>query len=243
MQALNRLMLILEAVATNGRPSRAAEVAQATDLSLSTVARLMHAMADEGLLHRSGSNRTYTLGPRLFSLVRAVSTELDIADVARPALERLRDITGETASLHVLTGVERLCVAVVESRHQVRRVVSVGFSEPLLPTATGTVLLAGQPAEQRGYVLDSLELPHRERAELEAKLDDIRRRNWALVVDDWVPGLAGLSAAVRDGDVTRAAISVSGPTFRFSEDVAMRHVDVVLKTAQELGQQLRHRGR
>ncbi|MEX2556638.1 MAG: IclR family transcriptional regulator [Actinomycetota bacterium] len=237
MQALNRLTMILEAVASSSRASTAAEVSQAVGLSLSTTTRLMHLMADKGLLHRTGHDRRYTLGPRLFALVRAASADLDIAEIARPYLERLRDVTGETASLHVLHGSERLCVAVAESRHQVRRVVSVGLSEPVQGTATGSVLLAGQPLEERAELAERLRLGPKKLKEL----DEINERGWALVVDDWVPGLAGLSAAVRDGDVTVAALSVSGPSSRFTREVALGHLDVVLETALALGEQLRHR--
>ena len=236
MQALDRLVGILEAVAASKRPVGAADVAQATGLSLPTVARLMQELVAQDMLHRSAHDRRYTLGPKLFTLARAAAAQLDGAALVRPVLDDLRDVTGETVSLHVLRGGQRVCVAEAPSRHEVRRVVPLGLTQPLVGTATGEVLLAGATAEERSRVLDSLGLAAPEQRELERRLERVREQGWALVVDDWRAGLAGLSAAVRDGGITVAALSASGPSARFTEKVARGHVDDILEAARQLSE-------
>src|SRR5262245_57372728 len=100
MQSLDRLVSILETVAISERGLTASEVTKAMGLPMATVSRLMHVLADYDLLQRFGGQREYVLGPRLFALVGAATAQLDLVTVARPHLERVRDATEETTSLH-----------------------------------------------------------------------------------------------------------------------------------------------
>lgn len=238
MQALERLISILEAVSVNGEPSRPSEIAQTLDLPLPTVARLMHQLADENLLHRSTRDGAYTLGPRFLALARVAASRLDLTELSRPALEELRDITGETASLHVLRGVQRVCICEVQSRHPVRRVVPVGLAQPLHGNATGEVLLAGAPEPERRAAIRAARLSAKERRALEGRLEQAREQGYLLVVDTWVKGLAGLSVPVEDGNTTLAAVSVSGPSDRLTEEIALSHVTTVINVARRLSHQL-----
>jgi DNA-binding IclR family transcriptional regulator len=234
MRTLDRLIAILETVATSERPVSPARVAEVVGLSLSTVARLMNQMAHRQLLDRSERNGTYTLGARLFAIARAGAEQHDLRRLAQPLMEQLRDVTGETVSLHVRTGGRRVCIAEVPSRHEVRRVIPLGLSLSLYGSATGEVLLAGAPVRERQDEIDALGLSPKERSALEARLERIRQEGWAILVDEAVKGVAGLSAAITDGVSTVAALSVSGPSSRFTERVARSHVDALLQATSEL---------
>jgi IclR family acetate operon transcriptional repressor len=232
VQSLDRLMTILETVGAHPDRVSAAEVAQETGLSLSTVSRLMIQFADAGLLYRTGTDRRYCLGPRVYALARAADAQLDLPTIARPVLEGLRDLTGETVSMHVLRGSQRVCIAEVPSRHPLRRVVPVGLAEPLAGSATGAVLLADRSDEEQQRELMALSDEGRQR--FAQALRQARETGWVLVVDDWVGGLAGLSVAVRSGGKTEAAVSVSGPSARFTRHAAESHLDEVLEAARTI---------
>jgi DNA-binding IclR family transcriptional regulator len=236
VQALDRVIAILEAVTEQAAGATASEVAAAADLSLSTATRLLHQLAERQVVVRTNGDRRYILGPRLFGLVRRGTAQLDLEGLARPILQRVRDITGETASLHVRRGDSRICVAAVTSRQPVARHVPIGTAMPLHRNATGEVLLAGASAEERSRYVAALRLEPRDEQELERRLERIRRDGWALVVDQWVPGVTGISTAVTDGDTTVAALSVSGPASRFDESAAQSHLPTILGAAAELSQ-------
>ena len=123
------------------------------DLPLSTVARLMRQLSDAGLLYRSEPDSRYALGYRVFALAAAGVSRIDLAEVALPVMRQLRDASGETTSLHVVRGTQRVCIAEMQSHAQVRRVVPPGSTNQLAGTATGDVLLVGaSPAEFRAAV-------------------------------------------------------------------------------------------
>ena len=238
MRALQRVMAILSAVADAPEPQTPARVARTTALSLSTVARMMREMADEGLLERSERDGSYALGTRLYRIVQAGARYSDPVSSIRPILTEVRDATGETTSLHVRNRGQRVCIAEVQSQHDLRRVVPLGLALSLYGTATGEVLLAGAPPEEREQELDDLGLSTSEHAELEARLTKIRAQGWAIVSDRWLQGVTGLSVAVRNQGTTIAALSASGPTSRFTPEIAENHVPLLIDAADRVATHL-----
>ena len=236
MQSLDRLVSILETVATSERGLTASEVTKAMGLPMATVSRLMHVLADYDLLQRFGGQREYVLGPRLFALVGAATAQLDLVTVARPHLERVRDATEETTSLHVRLGNQRVCIVEVPSRHRLRRVAPVGKAEPLDASATSSVLLARM--EEKDEIVAALDLTVKQRRILKKRVTHALEHAWALNVEEWLPDLVGLSAAVQDSDTTLGALSVSGPANRFTRERALAHVDTVLEAASRIAFQL-----
>jgi IclR family acetate operon transcriptional repressor len=230
LRALERVVAILEHVARDPRPAGPARIAETTGLSLSTVSRLMRQLADEGLLQRSERDATYVLGDRLLLLVQGSLAGADPVDRVGPLLRQVRDATGETTSLHRRRNNARVCIAKADSPHDVRRVISVGESLPLHGTAGGEVLLAGALEAGGEDAVDGLEDP-----ELRARLDKIVQTGWALNSDSYQPGVTGLAVAVRYRGRTVAVLTVAGPSFRFSEKVALSHLPLVTQAADLIG--------
>jgi DNA-binding IclR family transcriptional regulator len=77
------------------------------------------------------------------------------------------------------------------------------------------------------------------KAALRAELDKVREQGYALAVDELEVGLTAVAAPIRSahGDVI-ASMSVSGPTFRLTEDRVPAVVDAVLEAALEVSHRL-----
>jgi DNA-binding IclR family transcriptional regulator len=109
----------------------------------------------------------------------------------------------------------------------------VGQSCPAHATSSGKVLLAGlEPAEVRNRLpatLESFTVNTVVRiSDLERELAVVRERGWATVVEELEIGLNAVSAPVYDsGSNVVAALSVSGPAYRFGAD---RFSEVAKKT-------------
>ncbi len=177
-------------------PLSLADLVSATGLSRATAHRLAVALEVHEMVARTGDGR-FELGPRL--------TGLSLPVAARPALERLRDETGESVQLYVRRGDRRLCVASLESPHGLRTIVAVGASLPLSVGSAGKVL-RGDP--------ESL------------------RRGWAQSVEEREPGVASVSAPVGDGSGgVAAAVSVSGPVGRTTRSPGRQYATAVTRAA------------
>jgi len=233
VQALDRLTSILELVAAHGQPVGAAEVARATDLPISTIVRLMRQLSEAGLLDRAPDGARYSLGARVFAIANAGTSRVDLADAAMPAMRELGELTGETISLHVRRGNQRVCLAEVPSTHQVRRVVPPGMVQELCGTATGEVLIAGNPKTELDTAIAHARLAAGARAALNERLMEIVARGYA-INDNHVENLTGISAPIRSGERTIAALTISGPTVRFDRATAERNAPALLEAVASL---------
>lgn len=205
---LDKVVAILR-VAGEG-PVTFREVCERTGISRATAHRLAQGMEVAGLLRR-GDDGAYTPGLALIGLGRAALEAFPLATVATPVLRRLRDETGESAQLFVVEEGERLCVAAVDSGHELRTIVPVGARLPLDVGSAGRVL--------RG---------------------DVEPGRWVESVGERAPGVASVSAPVCGDERILAAVSVSGPIERVTRAPGKRFGDIVVAAAREVESALAH---
>lgn len=219
VQAVDRALDVLEALAAAGAPLGVSGLAQTTGLPVGTIHRLLRTLAGRGFVRQEAS-REYSLGPAFFRVGHASARAL--AGPGRPYLVRLVEISGETANLAVLEGDHVVYVAQVHSSHRLRTFAEVG--KQVLPhsTAVGKVLLADRPAEFVEGVVRRVGLPAHTPATITdaalftAELDRVRMRGWAVDDGEEEVGVCCYAVPVRDGGRVVAAMSVSGPAARFA---------------------------
>jgi len=84
---------MIEVIAANGSPSTLAEITRKTGLPRSTAHHLLRALVEFGYLVKDDNKLTYTLAPKLFRLTEPSWTKEQLADIAKPFLEKLRHLT------------------------------------------------------------------------------------------------------------------------------------------------------
>jgi DNA-binding IclR family transcriptional regulator len=240
VSVLDRSAAVLEAVERGASSLR--QLVEATGLSQTTAHRLAASLHQHGLLARDHNGR-WRLGPRLFALATAARRDLPLRDLARPALARLSEVTGESAQLYLRDGDRRLCVEVVESEQELRTIVPVGSELPLGAGSAGHVFLAHSPPRDAELLLRGTEpppwkpagaLPWAER--MRGRLQTIRRRGWAESVEERERGVASVSAPVLDATGHPAAVvSISGPIGRLGRTPGKHYANAVVTAAREVG--------
>ncbi|HEX5194626.1 MAG TPA: IclR family transcriptional regulator [Solirubrobacteraceae bacterium] len=140
----------------------------------------------------------------------------DLIELAQPRLRRLAEETGETANLIVPRPGGTEAIAQADGQHLLGVTNWVGRPLGLHCTAAGKVFLAHrtEPMPDGPLVARTSETLT-DRTLLQADLDGVLARGYAVLVDELEPGLAAVAAPVRerDGDVV-AALCVSGATLR-----------------------------
>ena len=131
-------------------PRSLAELMLVTGLPRATTYRLATALEAHGLVRRDLDGR-FALGLGLVALGRAAAHGLGLPEVARPALEALRDATGESAQLYVRDGDRRVCVEALESPHGLRTIVPLGAALPLDVGSAGRILRGDPESLKRGW--------------------------------------------------------------------------------------------
>ena len=224
---LDKAVGVLHAVAESG--CGLAELCERTGLPRATAHRLATGLEFHRLLTRDDSGR-WILGPALAELSARVNDPLLAAGAA--VLPGLREITGESVQLYRREGTTRVCIATLEPPAGLRDTVPLGARLPMTAGSGARVLLAYSDAATRQAVLESAKFTDR-------TLADVRRRGWAQSAAEREPGVASVSAPVRDrDDVVIAAVSISGPIDRMGRRPGDRWAADLLAAAEALTQRL-----
>lgn len=155
----SRILAILEAFEANGPTLTLSQVAEHTQIPVSTAHRLMSELEEWGALTRDDNGR-YHVGLRLWGLAQGGG--LRLRDSARPFLQDLFSLTQETAHLAIREGSEALYVDRIYSSKRVPRASRIGGRLPLHATAVGKVLLAYEaPWFRDAYLHEHLAAPTR----------------------------------------------------------------------------------
>jgi DNA-binding IclR family transcriptional regulator len=217
------------------------EVSRQLKLNKSTVLRLLNVLEQRGYVEKDRAGGGYQIGPRIIEIGLGAAARLDLLQRARPFLERLVRESGETAHLGVLRDGKALSLANVESPRTLRTPATVGGRSPAHCTSIGKVILAYRPAAD----VDELVATHglkkytdqtiTTRAGFRAELERVRRQGYGMDNEEFERGLRCIGAPVRDytGAVV-AAISVTGPTLRLTEELTPSLIGLVVAVAAEL---------
>ena len=142
VKTVAKVLDLLEHVAAAGRPVSVSELAATTGFNVSTAHRLMQTLARRNYVEQDPSTRAYALGPRLLELGSAYTRSLDLIGAARPRIEELRDLAGETVHLAILSERDVVEICTAAGKQAVTVSMGTGRRDPAHCTATGKVLLA-----------------------------------------------------------------------------------------------------
>ncbi|MBZ4547577.1 MULTISPECIES: IclR family transcriptional regulator [Mycobacterium avium complex (MAC)] len=224
---LDKAVGVLHTVAQS--PCGLAELCERTELPRATAYRLAAALEVHRLLARGDDGR-WRLGPAVTELAAHVNDPLLAAGSA--VLPLLRETTGESVQLYRREGTDRVCVAALEPAAGLRDTVPVGARLPMTAGSGAKVLLAHSDAATQKAVLANAKFTARTLAE-------VRRRGWAQSVAEREPGVASVSAPVRDSrGAVIAAISVSGPIDRIGRRPGARWAADLVSAAEALTRRL-----
>jgi DNA-binding IclR family transcriptional regulator len=234
---LGKIVEILNAF-TLARPAMSLrEIHEETGLPTSTVQRLVTNLVANGFLDRADDK--VRIGVRMAHWAAAAAKDLDVLDVVNPVLKQLRDRTGETAGFFRSEGTQRVCIAVAETRHALRREMSVGKIAPVSVGSSGRVLLAWDPAlaervlgEELPQLTESSVTDH---DELRRLVKQTHAEGFAITVGERIDAASGLAAPVFDsaGDLV-GALMVHGPTLRMPHEQCVEWVDLVVEYAEQI---------
>jgi len=232
-----KIIGMLEAVASSAEPIGLMELAAVVGMDKSAASRHAAALVEQGLLRRNPDTRKYSVGDRTVAFASTVLGRANLRSSAVPHLVRLRDASGETASLALRVGAERVCVAAVESRHEVRRVVQVGERLPLHEGVCGEVLLSVLPPAELRSALQVAEALGADMPRLHAGVLAARRRGYSAAEGLRVPGVSAIAVPVHAEGVEQvAALILAGPEQRFTmarmEEVAPAMVTAAAALSQ-----------
>ena len=246
VQAVDRSLAILEAMAREGGPMALGEISAEVELTRSTVHRLLATLISRGFVRQDPMSGRYFLGLKALEVGASCLTNMDIRFIARPFLRELARECGETANLAVLDGLEVVYIDQVETENLIKMRARLGWRGPAYCTAAGKALLADLPRAElerligqrvlKRYTARTITDPER----LFEELARIREEGYALDFGEMEPGVRCAAAPIRSHEGPALyAVSVSGPGIRINGDRLRRFiVPAVLRAAEAISGEL-----
>lgn len=220
IQSVSRAIELLRLVANGQVDPTGTALAKAAGLAVPTAHHLLGTLTAHGMLVRD-SHGGYGLGPGVAVLAEAYLRDVSPPDYLLAPLRQLVETTGETGYLAAWRQGDIRMLAVVDGALPVRVSVPVGPYLDAHARASGKLLLAMAPPDQRSAYLAG----HPLRAltprtiTTTARFDDalagIRADGYSVDEEEYQQGVSCVAAPVRHGDVVVASFALSVPAERF----------------------------
>jgi DNA-binding IclR family transcriptional regulator len=248
-KAFTKGLRLLETLALSERPRGVTDIATELKLTKSNVHRLLTTLQALGYVRQIPQYSTYELTTKLWELGNNVIRRMDLVKVARPAMTKLAEITGETIHLSVLDDIDVIYVDKIESDQHIRAHTSVGSRAPAFAVATGKAMLAHLPDSYierfRPHLKRYTNTTRTTIEDLRADIEQTRAQGYASVLrGEWREGIAACACAIlgRSGEVV-GAIGMSGPDTRIKRKQIKQFSADVMEAASTISAALGYSGR
>lgn len=242
VQSVDRAITVLEILAARGSAG-VSEVADEIGVHKSTAFRLLAALEEHDLVRQSEDRGHYELGFGMLRLSNSIPGRLDLVRQARPVMDALAHELDETINVAVLRQGYIVNVGQSIGRSAVAAHNWIGELTPPHATSSGKILLANLGAEQRrmmtGQLVRFTDNTITTRSALDKELLTVTQAGYASTDEELEIGLRAIAAPLRDhtGAIV-AALSVSGPAYRFDVDRTTRLVAAVCRAADQISSRL-----
>lgn len=236
-------MTVLELLARTGEVG-ITDIAGELGVHKSTASRLVSVLESRGLVEQLGERGKYVIGFGVVRLAGAATERMDLPRLGRPFCDSLASELGETVNIAIRDYDVAINISQARGTAAVTAHNWVGQRTPLHATSSGKVLLAHAPPEDQDDLLTEELQQYTTRTVIDADalrkhFHEIVRDGYATSYEELELGLNAAAVAVynHDGGVI-AALSASGPSYRFSRRRVKEVVSGLTTASKELSAQL-----
>jgi DNA-binding IclR family transcriptional regulator len=248
VKVLEKAFRILSLFDERGKALTVKEISELLEYNKSSALRIIRNLEEFAYLERVEGSQAYKLGFGIYTLGQLAESYEHIRKAAKPYLEELWRLCGETVHLAVMHNGQALYIDKIESTRTLRIISRVGASLHCHCSGVGKVLLSALNKKQLMGVIDEWGLPKKTEntftdiSAFQEELERIRENGYALDNEEIEYGLKCVAAPVRNelGKVV-AAVSISGPRDRIDADLEEYRKKVV-ETAEMISKKIGYEG-
>ncbi len=238
LSTLDRGLSVLRAFGRESPQMTLSDVAAVTRLSPAAARRCLNTLVKLGYVAKH--HRHFLLRPEVMSFASAYLDSMSLGELVRPHLQAVRDETGDSSSLAVLSGYDILYLVHVSTNRMVRLAAGIGTRYPAFAASMGRAILAFEAESVRAHYLNTgafkafTEHTVTSKTELKRILAEVRKNGYAAVQDELDYGLVSLSVPILDeSGRSMAAINCSTSTARVRKEELIRTRLPVLRSAAQ----------
>lgn len=243
VQSLSRGLRLLEYIAEANGSIALTELAQRAGLANSTTHRLLMTLAQHEFVRQVGELGAWAMGPRAFTMGAAFLDSRDLLAMVHPHLRSLMERSGETVNMAVVdhASFDAIIIDQVQCDQLMRMSASIGGKLPMHASGAGKALLStlkdadlAQWLHRKGmhaYTPYTLTTP----SALREDLSIIRKRGFSFDDEEHAVGLRCVAACIfNEYHEPCAAISISGPKSRITDERVIEFGAMTIHAAREL---------
>ncbi|MEY8713254.1 transcriptional repressor IclR [Mangrovibacter phragmitis] len=243
VQSLTRGLKLLEWIAESGSNVALTELAQQAGLPNSTTHRLLTTLQQQGFVRQVGELGHWAIGAHAFIVGSSFLQSRNLLAIVHPELRKLMEASGETVNLAVLDMSDHQAIIIdqVQCTQLMRMSAPIGGKLPMHASGAGKAFLANLNEDQVSGLLHRQGLHAYTPATLTSPLllkEDllqIRKRGYSFDDEEHALGLRCIASCLYDEHKEPfAAISISGPISRITDDRVTELGAMVIKATREL---------
>lgn len=244
IQSVDLTMRILECLAANGGEKGVTELSKELSTTKTRIFRHLQTLRLLGYVIHNPATKKDRVGMRLHLLAKMVGEYVELSAAVRPALEKLRDQTGQTAVFATVLDGKMTMIDFASGTTAVQFTFRPGATFNLNSAALGHISLAFGPKEY----WDDLNVDKFEQetpktvtdpAKLPARVQKARARGWTIVPEEAVVGVNAVAAPVFFHDGTYAgAVAIVGSVQHIPPNPPQDMVDHVIAAGHQASQDL-----
>ncbi len=223
--------------------NRLTDISRGLGLNMSTTHRLLKTLEKSGFVIQDPISHQYLLG----HLILRLSSNPFIAHQglgvsAQEEMERLRNLTGETVTINIRIGTQRICLEEIESPHNIKYTIGRGAMAEIYTGSAGKVLLAELSKRELEILLSNIKLQRigpntiTDKGRLVKELERIRKKGFAKSSGEKLKGGVAISAPIK-GYICPVSMTILGPEFRFGSQI-MKYVKELKKSAARISKRI-----
>ena len=241
---LGKAISLLELVVLSPQPLRFTDILQLCEQPRGTLHRQLGHLLEEGLLEQK-DDQTYVAGLRLLTFASQAWSGNDLRSIAAPHLRILHEKTQESVHLGVLRGAEIVYLDKIDGKHAVRMYSQIGRVSPAYCTGVGKAALSLLPDAELDAVAATMDF-HAYTSKtilsatrLKPAVEDIRSLGYGFDLEEHETGIQCIAVPIiAPGQRFYAAISVTGPAYRLTQERLASWSDIVCEAAQNIASDL-----
>ncbi|MDQ0245227.1 DNA-binding IclR family transcriptional regulator [Bacillus fengqiuensis] len=237
VQSIDRAMHIIKILVSDPHKTdwSITDLAERTELPLSTMHRLLSSLMDHGLVMQNPNTKHYKAGYIWMEIGLQVLDSIDFRTAARPVMESLALDVEESIYLNIQDGTHGITIEIVDSPLKVRIAETLGIRSPLNVGAPNKAILAYLKEEEREQILQKLGLTGDEKEAARIEISEIREAGYAISEGERTEGTASVSAPIFGyANKVFASVSINAPSFRFTQERLPLLIEKVKQAAQEV---------
>ena len=211
------------------------DIVNATGLAKTTVIRIVQTLEQSGLLWATPSG--YMAGPGLWRWAHLARRSWELPPETQRLMRELAARERETVNVYVVRDIVRVCIAQQESPQPLRHVVRVGDELPLWAGASAKVLLRNASPALLERIARSSPFGDGHAGRMRDWIEQATQQGYAVSHGERETGLSAVAVPLlgRSGTVV-AALTLSGPTVRFTDERVAAFADALLAAAKEMNE-------